>query len=532
MKREIKRRCLGLILSLAMLVTTAGPALADTDTIPADRLRAGEEAARELYEMGLMKGIGTAPDGTPVFDLESYVNRDAAITTLVRLLGGEREALSANYTHPFGDSYGWMSPYVGYAYVYSITNGTSAGGEFGEWTFSPGSRIPANQFLTWLLRALGYENVDWISPWALADEAGLSYPDSGGFYRADMAVTALTALDCRTVNGYTLRQRLVGMGILPGDTPPAAVPDVLPDDLPDDPTDSSHDSDDYDDLPDADPADPDRGPLSFLPGPVYDYVTGVSVRSASELPSRLAQAARGHASSIIVSTPSGKASELAGALERSPDALRDMCDAVSLRTRAVDASHFAVELTYSDAAQAMALLEGRLSGSGEKAADLVNEVKGMLSDCGAGDTRDFTVVKAIHDYLVMTTSVYSDAYDYGEDEPENTDGASGPIFYGVGDSEGYARAFELMCYLAGIDCVLIHGRLRTAGGLTPHVWNKVKVDGGWYNIDLYMDDPDGAAGSFVGYDCFLLGDSAMGSTHIPTPDRPLWPASVSDYAVG
>lgn len=533
MKRERIKRWAGFLIALAMTSILTAPALAAGGTIPADRLAAGEAAAQTLYDMGLLHGTGINPDGTPIFSLDSVGNRADSLTTLVRLLGGEPEALSANYTHPFGDSYGWMSPYVGYAYVYGITNGTSdiTVTPFGQCTFSPAVEIPCRDFITWILRALGYDNVDWASPWALAREVGLSYPESDIFYRADMVVTALSALDCRTVNGITLRQRLISSGVIPDNSPavPSDPPAELPDDLPDDPTDDDHNYE-GEDLPD-DPSGGNTQPIRFTPGPVYDYITGVSVSSASQLPSRLAAAARGHAPTVVVSTPSGKAGEYAADFAAWKAALYDMCDVVSAVTRPVDGSHFAVDLVYSDAAQAMALLEGRLTGSGDSAASLINEAKGLLSDIRAQDGRDFSVVKAIHDYLIYTTMSADDYLRAHGEPPENADGAAGPIIYGAGDSTGIARAFELMCYLAGVDAILVNGQVQTGGGVEARTWNKVKVDGGWYNIDLTMDSCLDSTGS-IGYNYFLVSDSSIASTHAFTPGRDLWPASPADYAVG
>ena len=535
MRRERIKRWAGLLTALALAWALAGSALAVGGAIPADRLAAGEAAAQALYDMGLLRGTGVNPDGTPIFSLEAVSNRADSLTTLVRLLGGEPEALSANYTHPFGDSYGWMSPYVGYAYVNGITNGTSLGpieeGIYGAGTFSPADDIPSRDFITWILRALGYENVDWASPWALAREVGLSYPESDVFYRADMVVTAFSALDCRTVNGITLRQRLISSGVIPDDSPalPPDPPAELPADLPDDPTDSDHNYE-GEDLPDA-PDNDDTQPISFTPGPVYDYVTGVSVSSASGIASAVAAASRGHAPTVVVSTPSGKAAEYASGLPAWAEALYDMSDVVSAVTRPVDGSHFAVDLTYSDAAQAMALLEGRLTGSGESAAALINEAKGLLSDIRAQDGRDFSVVKAIHDYLIYSTQPAQDYLTAQGELPQDTDSAAGPIIYGVGDSQGIARAFELMCYLAGVDAIQVRGQVVTEDGTHEQTWNKVKVDGGWYNIDLTMDSCLDSTGN-IGYNYFLVGDASIASTHTLTPGRDLWPASPADYAVG
>lgn len=47
--------------------------------------------------------------------------------------------------------------------------------------------------------------------------------------------------------------------------------------------------------------------------------------------------------------------------------------------------------------------------------------------------------------------------------------------------EGYARAFQLLCNEAGINCIVISG--------TGHMWNAVEVDGIWYTVDCTHNDP-------------------------------------------
>ena len=47
------------------------------------------QAADVLYELGLFKGTGTNPDGTPIYDLGKTPTRNQAIIMLVRLLGKE-----------------------------------------------------------------------------------------------------------------------------------------------------------------------------------------------------------------------------------------------------------------------------------------------------------------------------------------------------------------------------------------------------------------------------------------------------------
>ena len=53
---------------------------------------------------------------------------------------------------------------------------------------------------------------------------------------------------------------------------------------------------------------------------------------------------------------------------------------------------------------------------------------------------------------------------------------------------------------AGIESRIIAG----IADSQQHVWNIVKLDGVWYNIDLTWDDPIGSNGeSLISYDFFL-----------------------------
>lgn len=73
-------------------------------------------------------------------------------------------------------------------------------------------------------------------------------------------------------------------------------------------------------------------------------------------------------------------------------------------------------------------------------------------------------------------------------------GVEGPV------CEGYARAFKVLCDRTGIPCVLVDGDAKSdpngAGG--AHMWNNVKVDGGWYGFDVTWNDPTGRAGAESG----------------------------------
>ncbi|NMA24974.1 MAG: S-layer homology domain-containing protein [Clostridiales bacterium] len=71
---------------------------------------------------------------------------------LVRLLGAEEAAKNCDWETPFTDIDGWAAPYIGYAYENKLVFGRS------ETTFDPTAVVTSAEFLTVVLRALGYSS--------------------------------------------------------------------------------------------------------------------------------------------------------------------------------------------------------------------------------------------------------------------------------------------------------------------------------------------------------------------------------------
>ena len=105
---QTSKKCLAGLLALLLSLSLTVPALA----APAVE---EEDAAWQLYRMGLFQGTGTDEEGFPVFDLEKTPNRAQGVTMLVRLLGQEKQALEGTWHTPFEDVPDWAAPYVGYA---------------------------------------------------------------------------------------------------------------------------------------------------------------------------------------------------------------------------------------------------------------------------------------------------------------------------------------------------------------------------------------------------------------------------------
>jgi len=144
-----------------------------------------ERAAAALYHFGLFKGKTPFPDGSPNFDLGASLTREESVTLLVRLLAKENEAMARDWSHiAFEDISSWALPYVGYAFVNGLTNGTS------ETTFDGSGTVTAAMFITYVLRAMAYtdrngEDFTWSAPWPLAEQLGLTKPGEYGTHNND-----------------------------------------------------------------------------------------------------------------------------------------------------------------------------------------------------------------------------------------------------------------------------------------------------------------------------------------------------------
>lgn len=198
------KKLLSLLLALTLAVSLTVPAFAaDTD----------EEttAAWELYYLGLFQGTGTDGLGFPNFALDQAPTRAQSVTMLVRLLGQEKAAQEGTWTTSFTDVPDWAAPYIGYAYENGLTTGRS------ETVFDPNTTVSATEYLTFVLRALGYasgEDFAWDSAWTLSDKLGFtdgSYnaETDRAFDRGDVAVISAAVLDVAPKGeSKTLRTKL------------------------------------------------------------------------------------------------------------------------------------------------------------------------------------------------------------------------------------------------------------------------------------------------------------------------------------
>ena len=118
--------------------------------------------------------------------------------------------------------------------------------------------------------------------------------------------------------------------------------------------------------------------------------------------------------------------------------------------------------------------------------------------------------KIIHDYIIDNLSYDYDAasktYGYGDNIPHAFD-LYGAVCENEAVCEGYSKMFQYLCYSVGINSTQVIGH--SAG--VNHMWNTVKIDGDWYQVDTTWNDTSVDGLSYYGF--FNLMSSEMYKDH-------------------
>nr|WP_326215765.1 serine protease [uncultured Oscillibacter sp.] len=157
----MKKRVLAFLCALLLL----------TGAVPFAAAQEGEtlRAADALHTLGLINGTGASG-----YALESPATRDQAAVLLVRLAGAQQDAAADNWFSGYRDVPAWASRAVHYAVHQGwIDSPASAGLDF-----HPDTAITADEWFTFLLRMLGYD-----------DAAGDFSPDSAALFAQHIGLT-------------------------------------------------------------------------------------------------------------------------------------------------------------------------------------------------------------------------------------------------------------------------------------------------------------------------------------------------------
>lgn len=229
---ELRHRYLAAENTTAVLSVTSATAVLSTEGRAALAPSAATDynaLADALSAMGLFAGTGTAYGSG--YDLEKTTTRVEGLVMFLRLMGEESAAQSYTGACPFSDVPAWAQRYVAYAYQKGYTAGVGPDAA-GNPAFGPARSMGAAEYVTFLLRALGYQDggsapdFTWQTALTFAQEQGVltagecSLFQSGQpFLRAHVAYLSYFALDAAPKGGSgTLLESLVAAGAMDGVT--------------------------------------------------------------------------------------------------------------------------------------------------------------------------------------------------------------------------------------------------------------------------------------------------------------------------
>ena len=189
--------------------------------------------ADALRQLGLFRGSDTGYGSG--YDLEAAPTRIQALIMFLRILGEEQAALATTASCPFTDVPAWCQPYVAYAYAQGLTKGVDQT----AMRFGTDETVTAAQFMTFILRALGYQDegespdFSWDTAIERAQELGVLTAgearllQTGPFLRAHVVYFCYFALDAQYKDGGgTLQDHLISSGALDAATVTAVRGDV------------------------------------------------------------------------------------------------------------------------------------------------------------------------------------------------------------------------------------------------------------------------------------------------------------------
>ena len=169
--------------------------------------------ADALNDLGLFSG------STNGYNLERSSTRTEGLVMLLRLLGEENRALNYKGSHTFTDVPSWADRYVAYAYEKGYTSGVS------ENLFGSQKTLTLNDYMTFLLRALEYNDKNGDFTWANSADAAIdagilsqsevqAIKDRNIFYRDDLVYTSYKVLFANCKNEtFKLSDKLISSGI-------------------------------------------------------------------------------------------------------------------------------------------------------------------------------------------------------------------------------------------------------------------------------------------------------------------------------
>jgi hypothetical protein len=141
-----------------------------------------------------------------------------------------------------------------------------------------------------------------------------------------------------------------------------------------------------------------------------------------------------------------------------------------------------------------------------------NEARKVIAAIIKPDMNDYEKEKAVHDYLVVNTQ-----YDLSQNVPEVSHTPYGALINKTAVCNGYSDSFKIFMDMLGIPCDVVYGMAKLPSGeAQAHSWNRVRLDGDYYLVDVTWDDPTPDRGQLVSYQYLNVTDEQMSKDRKPS----------------
>lgn len=123
-----------------------------------------------------------------------------------------------------------------------------------------------------------------------------------------------------------------------------------------------------------------------------------------------------------------------------------------------------------------------LSGEDRK---IYDKAKAVLRRAVKDGMSDLEKETAIYSWIVNNVNYDWTHQDRMKETPRESFTPYGGLVNRKAVCLGYATTFQLLCDLAGVECITVVGAAH--GSTSDHGWNMVRLDGAWYCVDVTWD---------------------------------------------
>lgn len=147
----------------------------------------------------------------------------------------------------------------------------------------------------------------------------------------------------------------------------------------------------------------------------------------------------------------------------------------------------------------------------DELSSLYKKIKTVVASLIDYDMTQTQIALSFYDYLAL--NVEKESYDEGSYFTLNAKRRTQDCLEGVFETKiaspaGFAKAYALMCAIAGIRAEVVTGSYDNADEeiTFDHVWNKIRIKNVWYNVDAYLGIAKYGDLQVVAHKTFLVSD--------------------------